>query len=45
MTPDALYDALIRLVEDGDSLVARMQSAPPADGTQAVLGLIHEIER
>lgn len=45
MTADSLADALLKLLEDGDSLRDALKAAPPADGTQAVLKLIEEIQR
>ena len=39
------YDALMQLMADKDTLIQHMNAAPPADGTQAVLNLIHQIER
>lgn len=45
MTADSLYEALMRLMDEKDTLIQQMNAAPPADGTQAVLKLIHEIER
>lgn len=45
MTADSLYDALMELMADKDTLIQHMNAAPPADGTQAVLNLIHQIER
>ena len=45
MTPDSLEQAILALVRDGDSLRIALRDAPPADGTMAVLGLIHEIQK
>ena len=45
MTPESLYTALMRLMEEKDALIANLKAAPPADGTDAVLRLIHEIEK
>jgi len=45
MTTDTLYQAILELVRDGDSLRTALRDAPPADGTMAVLGLIHEIQK
>lgn len=45
MTADTLYQAVMDLQCDGDALRAALRDAPPADGTMAVLGLIHEIEK
>ena len=45
MTPDALYDALLALEKDRDNLIRHLTDAPPADGTQAVLKLIREIQK
>ena len=45
MTPDSLEQAIMELVRDGDSLRAALHDAPPADGTMAVLKLIHEIQK
>ena len=35
----------MELVRDGDAMRAALRDAPPADGTMAVLGLIHEIQK
>lgn len=45
MTADTLYDALMKLMDEKDTLIDNMRKAPPADGTAAVLKLIHEIEK
>ena len=45
MIADSLFDALMQLMRDGGELTAHLEAAPPADGTQAVLALIHEIEK
>ena len=45
MTADSLYDAVLELQRDRESLIRNLKNAPPADGTEAVLGLIHEIEK
>jgi UDP-N-acetylglucosamine--N-acetylmuramyl-(pentapeptide) pyrophosphoryl-undecaprenol N-acetylglucosamine transferase len=45
MTPDTLYRGIMDLVRDGDTLCAALRAAPPADGTMAVLNLIHEIQK
>ncbi|MCR4885420.1 MAG: undecaprenyldiphospho-muramoylpentapeptide beta-N-acetylglucosaminyltransferase [Clostridiales bacterium] len=45
MTADSLYDAVLELQRDRESLIRALKNAPPADGTDAVLGLIHEIEK
>ena len=45
MTTDTLYQAIMELVRDGDAMRAALRDAPPADGTMAVLGLIHEIQK
>lgn len=45
MTADSLADALLKLLEDGDILREALKAAPPADGTQAVLKLIEEIQQ
>lgn len=45
MTPDTLYDAILALQKDQDTLVRNLTQAPPADGTMAVLKLIHEVEK
>ncbi|MBR6187010.1 MAG: undecaprenyldiphospho-muramoylpentapeptide beta-N-acetylglucosaminyltransferase [Clostridia bacterium] len=45
MTPDTLYDAILKLMEDQDSLIRALTAAPPADGTMKVLQLIHEAEK
>ena len=45
MTADTLYDAILALDRDREGLIRRLTDAPPADGTEAVLRLIHEIEK
>jgi len=45
MTADTLAAALLELLENGDSLKKALRDAPPADGTQAVLRLIEEIQK
>lgn len=45
MTPDTLYRGIMDLVRDGDTLCDALRAAPPADGTMAVLNLIHEIQK
>ena len=45
MTADSLYDAVLDLQRDRENLIRNLKNAPPADGTDAVLGLIHEIEK
>ncbi len=45
MTPDTLYQEILNLQKDQQNLVRALTAAPPADGTQAVLRLIHEVER
>ncbi|MBR1607013.1 MAG: hypothetical protein IJ664_04830, partial [Clostridia bacterium] len=45
MTSDSLADALIELLKNGDSLRQALRDAPPADGTQAVLQLIEDIQK
>ena len=45
MTPDTLYDAILALQKDQDTLIRSLTQAPPADGTQKVLSLIHEVEK
>ncbi len=45
MTPETLYDAIQALARDQDNLIRHLTQAPPADGTEAVLRLIHEIEK
>ena len=45
MTADTLFDAIQALARDQDSLVRNLTQAPPADGTDGVLRLIHEIEK
>ncbi len=45
LTEDALVEALSALWRDRDILRAALKAAPPADGTQAVLDLIHSIEK
>ncbi|MBQ9197914.1 MAG: undecaprenyldiphospho-muramoylpentapeptide beta-N-acetylglucosaminyltransferase [Clostridia bacterium] len=45
MTADSLAKALIDLWENGDDLRRALREAPPADGTQAVLRLIEEIQK
>ena len=45
MTADSLAAALFDLLDNGDSLRRALREAPPADGTQAVLRLIEEIQK
>ena len=45
MTAETLADALLALLRDGGSLRRALREAPPADGTQAVLKLIEEIQK
>ena len=45
MTSDSLADALLDLLKNGDGLRRALREAPPADGTQAVLRLIGEIQK
>ena len=45
MTADSLCSALMHLMDEKDTLIQNMRKAPPADGTEAVLRLIHEIEK
>ncbi len=45
MTADSLYDAVLDLQRDRENLIRNLKNAPPADGTDAVLRLIHEIEK
>ena len=45
MTADSLYSAIMDLEKDKDQLTRNLTQAPPADGTQAVLRLIHEIQK
>lgn len=45
MTSGTLAAALLDLLENGDSLTKALRDAPPADGTQAVLKLIEEIQK
>ena len=45
MTPDTLYDAILALDRDKEQLIQNLEKAPPADGTMAVLRLIHEVEK
>ena len=45
MTSDSLADALLDLLKTGGSLRQALRDAPPADGTQAVLKLIEEVQK
>lgn len=45
MNAETLYIALMDLVADQDRLIENLKNAPPADGTQAILNLIHEIQK
>lgn len=45
MTADTLADALLDLLDNGDSLRRALRDAPPADGTRKVLELIEEIQK
>ncbi len=45
MTGETLAAALLETWEDREALTAALRAAPPADGTDRVMALIHEIER
>ena len=45
MTGETLCDALMDLIKDREQLAENMRKAPAADGTAAVLQMIHEIEK
>lgn len=45
MTPDTLFEGITGLWNDRENLVRALTAAPPADGTMAVLQLIHEAEK
>ncbi|MBR1583961.1 MAG: undecaprenyldiphospho-muramoylpentapeptide beta-N-acetylglucosaminyltransferase [Clostridia bacterium] len=45
MTADSLTAALHALMQSKDTLIRSLTDAPAADGTEAVLKLIHEIEK
>ncbi len=45
MNADTLYAALETLMAEKDQLVENLKNAPPADGTMAVLQMIHEAEK
>ena len=45
MTPDTLTEAIHALMRDKAALEKNLAAAPPADGTEPVLRLIHEIEK
>ena len=45
MTTETLKDAIFRLMESKDQLVAALNDAPPADGTAMILKLIEEIQQ
>lgn len=45
LTADSLVDALRQLYECRGELAKALQSAPPADGTRAVLALIEQVQR
>ena len=45
MTADTLTQAIRALREDRENLVAALTAAPPANGTDAVLRMIHEIQK
>lgn len=45
MTADTLTQAIHDLMNDKHTLVKNLTAAPPADGTDAVLRLIHEIQK
>ena len=45
MTADTLYDEIMKLQADRETLIQALTSAPPADGTEKVLKLIHEVEK
>ena len=45
MNGDTLYQAILDLEKDKDSLIRNLKAAPPADGTLPVLTMIHEVEK
>ena len=45
MTADSLFAAIEKLMAEKDQLVENLKNAPPADGTMAVLQMIHEAEK
>ncbi len=45
MNADTLYEAILDLQKDQDTLIRNLKSAPPADGTLPVLQMIHEVEK
>ena len=45
MTGDSLYEAILELHKDKDTLVRNLKAAPPADGTLPVLEMIHSVEK
>lgn len=45
LTPDSLVEALHHLYDARAKLRQALQSAPPADGTQAVLAMIEEVQK
>ena len=45
MTADTLYEAIMKLMAEKDTLIRNLEAAPPADGTQTVLKLIREIQK
>ena len=42
---ELFYDAILTLDRDKEQLIQNLEKAPPADGTMAVLRLIHEVEK
>ena len=45
MTEDTLTEAIRNLIADEDAFRKALHDAPPADGTMAVLQMIHEIQK
>ena len=45
MTEETLTEAIWNLIADEDAFRKALHDAPPADGTQAVLAMIHEIQK
>ena len=45
MTADTLYEAILNLQKDKDTLIRNLKAAPPADGTLPVLDMIHSVEK
>ena len=45
MTEDTLTEAIWNLIADEDAFRKALHDAPPADGTQAVLKMIHDIQK